>query len=774
MRPIRKKWLGVLRGLPDDLRRVMIVGHNPGLESLGRLLGGRTLDLPPAGLLAVRYRGKWGDLAEKKGKWLWAHYPKRYDERRPVLPDLVNSDALEISHFQPTPQNRELSWMAFNERVMQEATDASRPLFDRLFFAGIVSSNLDEFMRVRMGAMAALFRKRGGKWRPALLRLYESVYRRTTAMQKVLEETLQEVLARLKKDHRIEFVEVKNLTAAERAVVREFFEHRVRSDLSIILNPNRSVLQRFMKSGEVYLAVGLVKKDAGKVHHALVAVSPRKTGRFIPLGDPGERQAGIRYVILDDVIRLCLPAVFTPLGYEIQSMHCLKITRSAELGEGSADDEKEARLVTLLKARDHGQVVSVVHDKLIPADTLKYFVRRLSPVRGGPIIAGGRYHNARDFINFHPPAGVAGLRSVPPASLPHKRLAAYDRYFDAVEAGEVLLHFPYQSFRHVVNLLREASLNPDVQEIKMTIYRAAQHSEIISALINAAQNGKRVTALLEIRARFDEEANLKWRRVLQEAGVRVLNAIPDFKVHAKVCLIRRRHGPDLALFSTGNFNELTARFYCDAALMTCHAGLARDARRFFDYLESPESPPKFNHLIVSPVGMRRQLSELINNEIRNAKKGRPAGIRIKINNLGDPGLTHLLGSAAIKGVPLAMVVRGIFMLNPELPAYEGRIHAVSVVDSLLEHARLFIFENAGDPKVFLSSADWMTRNLDHRFEVMAPVYSASLREELTQIFDLQLRDNTKARILNANQDNTMQKIPGKKIRAQRMVRQLLR
>lgn len=765
----RLTWLARLRRQSEKTGAVLLVGHNPALEVLIRKLSGLAIDLPPGGLVALRYDGAWKSIAACK--LTGAHYPARYYKR---LPPISKENIFNDEETPLTPQNRELSWLSFNARILQEAADKSNNPIERLTFAGVVSSNLDEFYRVRMGSVSAILQRKKGAHPMRALSL--AVRKRVQKMQEDLTQLLDEILHALADAHDILFVDEKSIDRSQRKTATQIFETDVRAGLSVVMQPDKKTLHSYLKTDAIYLAARLLNA-AGKRRYALVEVFTRKVGRFIPLpitdGDGARR---LRYLWLDDLLRLCLPDYFRPFGYVLESAHCIKITRTAEMEESNGSEERDDALIfKMLKKRDVGNIVRLMYDGDIPADVLGYFRRRMDLAAGVNVFASGRYHNHRDFIGFRPPIRASGLTSA--KSLPVKGLSEGASYFQAAEKKDLLLHFPHHSFRHLINLLREASLDPKVTHIDITLYRVAEFSEVIDALVNAMYNGKEVRVMMEIKARFNEEDNLRWRRLLIERGINVLKEIPNKKVHAKVCLIRRNNRPDVAIFSTGNFNETTARLYCDVALITTNAELTADAARFFSLLENPEKAKiaeGCRHLLASPHAMRQRIVELIHREMENAAAGKPAHIYLKLNNLNDPGMTRLLHRAAINGVLVNLIVRSTFSLNPELPEYEGRMRAVSIVDTLLEHARIFVFANGGDDLVYLSSADFLPRNLDRRFELATPVPDKGLRRELLELLQLQLSDNVKARLLNAAQDNAPQHLPGApKIRAQKALAKLL-
>ena len=488
----------------------------------------------------------------------------------------------------------------------------------------------------------------------------------------------------------------------------------------------------------------------------MVSVPTRHLSRFLILPARGEEQ----YVILlEDVIRFCLPNIFSFFGYDRFSSHIIKVTRDAEI---DVDNDVSGSLIQKiqkgLKNRKKGKPVRFVYDKDIEPALLTYLVKRLGLTHNENMIPGGSVHNYKDFINF--PESVFKQKSLRKKPFTHPLLKNSNSVTAVVMEKDVMLHFPYHSYDSIIDFLREAAIDPEVVSIKITCYRLASRSKVINALTNAVRNGKQVTVMLELRARFDEEANLEWKDELEEAGVKVLLGVPDFKVHAKLCLIKKRVKnvtTHYGFISTGNLNEKTAKLYGDHCLLTSDRNLMADVNRIFTYLENPSLRlgllKACKLLIVGPVNMRRQINQLINKEIKSANHKKPAGITLKFNSLSDGLLIEKLTEAAKAGVQIKLIIRGICCMFTENKKFKKPIEAISIIDEYLEHARVMIFENNGDPKVFISSADWMVRNIDHRIEVACPVLEKDLRDEIINIIDIQLKDNIKARELDNELSN---------------------
>ena len=671
------------------------------------------------------------------------------------------------------PQNRELSWLSFNERVLQEAADPSVPPVERLHFIGIVSSNLDEFYRVRVGSLNEALKNLPSKKhdeRRDIHSLLDAVRMRTLEIQDKVSRTLADIRKIMADEYDIHLLEDHKLNQQQQQWVRDYFNSEIRSGLTIITNCTRKNLLRIIRTDRVYLAVRLVKKAKRNIQLALIEIPSSNHPRFIAL--PPElcgREGRHLFIWLDDIIRHSLADIFTPFGYQEFDAYSIKLTRNAEM---TIDNDIIAnyveQLTSTLKKRAHGEFVRLTYDANIPEDMFRDLLKRLQLAKGANIIAGVRYHNSRDFTAFPAPADIKGLVSKRPKPLtpPGLKGDEHERLFNKIIKNDVLLHYPYQSFHHIIHLLREASMDASVKAVKMTIYRVAPNSQVMGALINALQNGKDVTLFMELKARFDEEANISWARRLREAGALVLTGAKQYKVHSKLCLIMRDKQPNIAVVATGNFNERSANFYSDMAVMTAEEAITSEVEKVFNFLEDPTHLVKFKNLLVSPRDMRPRIKEMINAEIRAAAKGKKARICLKINNVVDKEMVRLLDKAAANGVSIDIVVRSTCGLDPEKPEYEGRMRIVSIIDSLLEHTRMFIFHNQGHPLVYLSSADLMKRNLDHRIEVAAPVRSIKLKKIVLDIFELHLNDNCKSRIINSMQSNPYQQLSGKKIRAQ--------
>jgi polyphosphate kinase len=667
---------------------------------------------------------------------------------------------------------RDISWLSFNSRVLQEAGDDSVPLKERIKFLGIFSNNLDEFFRVRVAAlkkMVLLGHKAKMHLEVNPQKILNEIQDKVLQQQKEFDRIWKEIQRELKKDH-IHFVTDKKLSASQKEFVLNYFNEEVRSSIVPLMIES---LNQFpvLNDKSIYLACKLSKQD-GTIpqRFALVSIPVRNISRFLIL--PSKNQE--HYIILlEDIIRFCLPNIFSFFGYDVFSAHIIKVTRDAEI---DIDNDVSGSLIQKiqkgLKNRKKGKPVRFVFDKDIDPYLLSYLVKRLGLSSEENMIPGGRIHNFKDFMSF--PESIFGRRSSRKKPVTHPMLRLNTSVTGIVMKQDVMLHFPYHSFNSVIDLLREAAIDPEVQSIKITCYRLASRSKIINAITNAVRNGKQVTVVLELRARFDEEANLEWKEILEEAGVKVLIGVPNFKVHAKLCLIKKRVKnvtTHYGFVSTGNLNEKTALVYGDHCLLTSDRNIMADVNRIFTYLENPTKRIGLlracKTLMVSPTSMRRQLIFLINREIKNVKLKKPAGITLKLNSLSDTQLIEKLYEAAHAGVVVKLIIRGISCILSESSKFKKPIQAISIIDEYLEHARIMIFENEGDQKVFISSADWMVRNIDHRIEAACPIFDKKLKQELIDITNIQLSDNTKARILDNDLSNEYKSATStKKIRSQ--------
>lgn len=651
---------------------------------------------------------------------------------------------------------RDLSWLSFNGRVLQEAADPTVPLLQRIRFLGIFSNNLDEFFRVRVATLKRMIQL-GSKPRMHLEadadHILQDIQMTVLNQQSEFNRIWSGILEELKAE-KIFLVTEKDLDARQQDFVTRYFEEEVSPNL-IPLMIETIPGAPYLREKSIYLGVVMwMKESALQRKYALIEVPSRVLGRFLLLPSPeGEHHI----ILLEDVIRFNLPEIFSYFGYNQYTSHVFKVTRDAEI---DIDNDVSTSLVQKiqkgLKNRRKGKPTRFVYDKEMDPGLLEFLIRKLSLSKRDNLIPGGRIHNFRHFMDF--PGHIFQQESRRRKPFDHPLLQER-RITDVVMERDVMLHFPYHSFNPLIDLLKEAAIDPGVTSIKITCYRLAKQSKVINALINAVRNGKQVTVVLELKARFDEEANLEWKERLEDEGVKVLIGIPNMKVHAKICLIRKRLENRIIQYgfvSTGNLNESTSKVYADHCLFTANKAIMADVNRIFNYIEHYKTGTHFlkacTTLLPSPVFARREVLKMIDAEIKNARKGKPARIIAKMNSLSDEEMIDALTDAAKAGVELKLIIRGIFCMYSENKNFVQPVQAISIVDEYLEHARVWYFHNDGRQRLYISSADWMTRNLDHRVECSCPVLDPGIRQELMDILDIQLSDDIKARIL----DNKLQ------------------
>ncbi len=653
---------------------------------------------------------------------------------------------------------RDLSWLAFNGRVLQEAQDPTVPLPDRIRFLGIFSNNLDEFFRVRVATLERMARiGKPGKMHLEVNpeKIGKQIQAKVAEQQAEFDKIWADVVAQLAKEH-IHIKTDRQLNKEQKVFVAKYFDERVRTQL-VPLMVESMPTPPLLSDKRLYLACVLGNKENAMLQrYSLIEVPTTVLPRFVIL-PAAEGHHDI--ILLEDIIRFSLPTLFAPFGFNKFMSAIIKLTRDAEL---DTDQDVNTNLIEELekglKARKRGRATRFIYDRAIAPALLEYLIRRLGLTGKDNLIAGGRIHNFKDFMDF--PRSVFERESDRPQPFVHPLLVQPKRVMDVLDKRDVMLHFPYHSFDSVLDLLREAAIDPFVQSIKIACYRLAKDSKVINALINAVRNGKEVTAVLELRARFDEEANLMWKTRLEDEGVKVVHGPPDMKVHAKICTIKKREfnrTKHYAFVSTGNVNESTARFYGDHLLMTSNMGVVNDCNRIFAAIEDPEHKwdklSSNRTLPTAPLGMRKFFLNLLNHEIRAAKKGKKASIVLKMNSLSDKDLILKIYEAANAGVSVKLIVRGICCAYTEQKSFKKPMRAISIVDEYLEHARVFVFENGGKKQVFISSADWMVRNLDHRIEAACPIRDEGIQQELTDILNIQLSENVKGRLLDNEQTN---------------------
>lgn len=654
--------------------------------------------------------------------------------------------------------------------MLQEAEDDTVPLLERLRFLGIFSSNLDEFYSVRVGTLKRLIAS--GETPATFLggspeKVLKEVVNKTRLLRDKFEVDLSNVLDSLRNEN-IMILNENELTHEQERYLDEYFSEDVRPRLVPIMLENVKDFP-YLHNLFIYLVVVLKNgKKTSDQKYALIEVPADVVPRFHKI--PGNSNKSY-IIMLDDIIRYGLKSIFSIYDYDDISAYTIKMTRDSELDiESDLATSFFEQISRSLKTREHGEPVRFVYDREMPEDLLQYIIKKnnLSPET---LISGGRYHNARDMIGF-PYLGsqYKKLRYSNPEPLEHPVLRNYKSILKAIDEQDILMHYPYQSFHYIIDLLREAAIDNDVTSIQVTLYRVAEASQVVNALINAMRNGKKVTVVVELQARFDEEANIYWAEQLAEEGATIIHGTPGVKVHAKLILVTRKKKRKVtryACIGTGNFNESTAKIYADHSLLTCDPKITNEVKQVFSTLQDQYKSYNYRYLLVSPFSMHKKLYKLIKKEMKNAAEGKDAYIYVKLNSLSQKKMINRIYKAAQAGVKVKMVVRGICCLLPGVEGLSENIEVLSIVDKYLEHSRIFIFCNDNDPQVFLSSADWMTRNLERRVEVGVPIFDENIKRELIDYMDIQFSDNVKARIIDSDQDNTERNSFGrKKIRAQ--------
>ncbi|REG87990.1 polyphosphate kinase 1 [Winogradskyella sediminis] len=662
--------------------------------------------------------------------------------------------------------NRELSWLKFNERVLQEAADKDVPLIERLRFLGIFSNNLDEFFKVRYATVKRIYEAgKGGKSELGGIKagdLLEEITQIVIAQQSYSLEILEEIDLELGREniHVINETEIKGI---HHDFIKNYFYQELSPALVVIMLNEDVALPELMDIS-AYLTVKMTNLE-GKDQVALIEISSTMD-RFVVLPSIDEAN----YIIMvDDILRYCLDDIFNIFKYDSISAHMIKITRDGEL-DFDSDLSKSFidKLSESVKDRQSGQPVRFVYDMNINEDTLSFLLKHMSIDKKESIIPGGRYHNRRDYMNF-PSLGRTDLLYDKIKPLPVKGLSLEESIFKTIAQKDYMVYTPYHTFSYIVKFLREAALDPQVKTIKITIYRLAQISHVASSLINAAKNGKKVTVSIELRARFDEAANINYAEQMQDEGIKMFFGVTGLKVHCKMCVIEREEQDKLVRYgfiSTGNFNESTAKVYTDFTLMTANSKILKEINKVFDFFEVNYKINRYKHIITSPHYTRTKLFNLIDKEIECAQNGKPAYIKLKMNSISSYKMIDKLYEASRAGVKIQMIVRGLCCLVPGIKGMSENIEVISIIDKFLEHTRLYIFSNNDNPKIYISSADWMTRNIDNRVEVSCPIYDEDIKNELQHLYDICWNDNVKARIINEHQDNSYKRNDKPKVRAQ--------
>jgi polyphosphate kinase len=663
---------------------------------------------------------------------------------------------------------KELSWLSFNERVLQEAADKSVPLIERIRFLGIFSNNLDEFYKVRFASVKRrilIDREQGinSSYKHLLTRMQSKAFKLNESFETLYTELIKEMARR-----RIFLVNETQLDEPQKKWISKYFNKEVLPHITPWLVSDDADVLQYLKDEYAYIAVELKKDNHSK--YVLIEIPTDQLPRFIMLPEQkGKRRKTI--ILLDNIIRYCLDDIFHGFfDYEELNGYAMKMTRDAEY---DLSHEVEHSLLEQmsegLSQRLTAMPVRFVYEKEMPKDMLAFLCDKLKVSNYDSLLPGGRYHNFKDFISF-PNVGRDYLENKPLPPMRSADFEGYKNHFDAIKAKDILLYYPYHTFDHVTELVRQASFDPKVLGIKINVYRVAKDSRLMHSLIHAVHNGKKVTVIVELQARFDEEANIEWSRILTDAGVRVIFGVPGLKIHSKLLLISRKVDDAVEYYAhigTGNFHEKTARIYTDFTLLTADPEITDEVHNVFGYIENPYRPVKFNHLIVSPRNSRERLYNIVDKEISFAKQGKRAEITLKINNLVDTGLIDKLYEANNAGVQIRMIIRGMCSLVPGIEGLSENIKIISIIDRYLEHPRVIISHNNGDPAVYISSADWMTRNMDYRIEVGAPIRDPRLKQRIIDIINIHFTDTVKARWIDKEMSNAyVARGNRKKIRSQ--------
>lgn len=648
--------------------------------------------------------------------------------------------------------HRDVSWMYFNHRILQEAQKETVPLLERLSFLGIYSNNLDEFFRVRVASISRIAEyddKNAREEYKEARALLKKINKLNNTYSKEYQDTVAHVTECLRKEG-ICLVNEKEIDAEQQAYVHDFFRRELNGHLAPIWLDS---VKRFDDEADdcIYLAVKLSREGVKRNYYALLPLPVSRVGRFVRLPDRGGRSY---LMYLDDVVRCCLPLLFPGLHFDHYEAYSFKFTKDAEM---EIDNDLRNGLLQKIskgvKSRRLGLPLRLIYDGAMPAGMLRRVMNKLDNERLDTALAGGKYQNHRDLMGF-PDCGRKDLKYPAWPSILRHELAGAESLFDLIRQRDRFLHVPYHSFDSYIRLLQEAAINPAVKSVKTTLYRLAKDSKVVKALISAARNGKKVTVVIELLARFDEASNISWSKRMQDAGIHVIFGVEGLKVHSKITHVGFKNGTDIACISTGNFHEGNARVYTDCLLMTANRAIVQDVDRVFRFIERPYSPIKFRELLVSPNEMKKRFLRLIDAEIKNHRAGLPSGIRMKVNHITDPIMVEKIYEAASSGVPVDLLVRGNCSLVPDQPQLGDRLKVIGIIDRYLEHSRIFIFAGGGQEQCFIGSADWMPRNLDYRVEVVTPVYDPAIRAELHTIVDLGLADTSQGRLVDGQGGDT--------------------
>jgi len=655
---------------------------------------------------------------------------------------MLDPEDIQIRH-------RDLNWLSFNERVLQEAEDKNNPLYERIKFLAIFSSNLDEYFRVRVSQLRQIKRVEKSIRKKLALkptRLVKEILGKVRLQQQHFGEIYRKQIIPELQEQGIHLISGEEFTPEHLKIAEKIFK-----EVEKFVHPTLIDLEigkdLFLENNALYF---LVTFEDEKIL-GVVNIPVEQNGRFLEFDlETGKHE--ITY--LDDIIKTQIPAMFP--GNVVQGIYEIKLSRDAEL---YIDDEiggiLAEKIYESLQQRSDGQPTRLLYDSNMP-ESVQKSLRELLDIGKIDMMPGGEYHNFNDFFSFPDPTGNPNLHAEKLPPIKHSILEEAQDYFKEIAAGDIALHFPYMSFSYLDNFLEQAATDPGVEDIKISIYRTAEESRLTSALLTALENGKKITVFIEAKARFDEKNNIDWGRKFEDAGANVIYSFPKIKVHSKILLVNRREGVTLkryAYIGTGNFNSKTSEIYCDHGVFTAHDKLAEELSRVFSVLEGEMIIPREKHLLISPFSTRKAFSEMITRETENALRGKKAAITAKMNSLEDVELVELLYKASNAGVKIRLLVRGFTCLVPGIKGLSENIYITSILDQYLEHGRIYIFENGGEEEIYFGSADFMTRNMDRRIEVIAPIYDAAIAEEFKEILNIQLKDNVKARIQDEGETN---------------------
>ena len=661
---------------------------------------------------------------------------------------------------------KEISWLAFNERVLQEAADPSNPLIERVRFLGIYSNNLDEFYKVQFANLKryVLIEQEKGNASNAKNTL-KLVHQKVIQAELKFETLYNELLLEMARNQ-IFLINERQLTSNQEEWIKKFYKQNLRQYINPILLDSHTELIQFLKDDHSYLGVEIINNN--EIKYALLELPTDKISRFVLLpSDSASKNKSI--IFLDNILRYCLPDIFKIFFDATEfNAYSIKINRDAEYELSSEMDSLLELMSQGLKQRVTAQPVRFIYQKDMPKALMELLLTKLK-LTENDAMQGGRYPNLKDLMSF-PYIGRTNLLNKVLPNLTYKRFKQFRNTFDTIRDRDILLYYPYYSFGHVLEIMRQASFDPNVTHIRINIYRVAKDSRFVQAAINAAHNGKKVTVVVELQARFDEETNIHWAKTLMSSGVKVIYSQPRLKIHAKLFLIERKENERITRYAhigSGNFNEKTAKVYTDFSLLTADPMITEEVKKVFNFIENPFKPVTFHYLLVSPQNTRMRFMELVQREIDNAKSGKPSGIYLKLNAITDKEMINKLYEASTAGVKIRLIIRGMCILKPQIPNLSENIFVTSIVDRFLEHARVYIFENNGLKDTYISSADWMPRNIDNRVEVGVKILDTGIKKIIRDIFTIQSNDNVKARIIDQDlKNNYVQRGNKKKIRSQ--------